>query len=116
VFLYRSLFVIGVLRVMVLLQRSFHNSPFPFFLFSSNQKGAGTPLSTPLNCSQTPKRYFNGHISAAVASPGSNPFHFAEINRRTNAVFTLLLHRDHANRPNKRGITPEIVARENGRM
>jgi ankyrin repeat protein len=43
------------------------------------------------------------------------PLHFTAANGHTNVVFILFLHGAHPDGPDKHGITPEIVARENGR-
>ena len=49
-----------------------------------------------------------------VGSSGSTPLHFAAANGHEQVVLTLLLHGAHPDRPDKHGVTPEAVARQNG--
>ena len=50
-----------------------------------------------------------------VGSSGSTALHFAAANGHSNVVRTLLLHGAHADRADKYGVTPEMLARENGK-
>lgn len=83
----------------VLLPRSFlpHQPSFPFRL---------------------PRRYSNDKNRDAsapiVGTSGSTPLHFAAANGNTEVVTVLLLHGAHADRPDKHGVTPEILAQQNG--
>jgi len=64
-----------------------------------------------------PRRYSDRHRDASapiVGSSGSTPLHFAAANGHTSVVRTLLLHGAHADRADKHGVTPEMLARENG--
>lgn len=65
-----------------------------------------------------PRRYSNDKNRDAsapiVGTSGSTPLHFAAANGNTNVVTTLLLHGAHPNRPDKHGITPEMLARQHG--
>lgn len=65
-----------------------------------------------------PRRYSNDKNRDAsapiVGTSGSTPLHFAAANGNTEVVTVLLLHGAHADRPDKHGVTPEILARENG--
>ncbi|KAG1864367.1 ankyrin repeat-containing domain protein, partial [Suillus subluteus] len=48
-----------------------------------------------------------------VGTSGATPLHFAAANDHTSVVRTLLIHGTHSDRPDKHGITPEIIARQN---
>ncbi|KAF8070817.1 hypothetical protein FPV67DRAFT_1561538 [Lyophyllum atratum] len=71
-----------------------------------------------VNAPRLPRRYSNdkNRDSSApiVGTSGSTPLHFAAANGNTEAVTLLLLHGAHANRSDKHGITPEILARQHG--
>lgn len=49
-----------------------------------------------------------------VGTSGSTPLHFAAANGNTDAVTLLLRRGAHPNRADKHGVTPEILARQNG--
>jgi hypothetical protein len=49
-----------------------------------------------------------------VGTSGSTPLHFAAANGNSDVVTLLLLHGAHANRADKHGITPEMLAQQNG--
>ena len=65
-----------------------------------------------------PRRYSNdkNRDSSApiVGTSGSTPLHFAAANGNSNVVSLLLLHGAHANHPDKHGVTPELIAKQNG--
>ncbi|PFH52084.1 hypothetical protein AMATHDRAFT_57929 [Amanita thiersii Skay4041] len=71
-----------------------------------------------VNAPRLPRRYSNekNRDSSApiVGTSGSTPLHFAAANGNTNVVTMLLLHGAHANRPDKHGVTPEMLAKQNG--
>ncbi|KAG6920135.1 hypothetical protein DXG01_004901 [Tephrocybe rancida] len=71
-----------------------------------------------VNAPRLPRRYSNdkNRDSSApiVGTSGSTPLHFAAANGNTEAVNLLLLHGAHANRSDKHGITPEMLARQHG--
>ncbi|KAJ7496840.1 hypothetical protein FB451DRAFT_1017209 [Mycena latifolia] len=71
-----------------------------------------------VNAPRLPRRYSddkNRDTSAPiVGTSGSTPLHFAAANGKTNIVTTLLLRGAHASRADKHGITPEMLARQNG--
>ncbi|RDB25043.1 hypothetical protein Hypma_007485 [Hypsizygus marmoreus] len=71
-----------------------------------------------VNAPRLPRRYSNdkNRDSSApiVGTSGSTPLHFAAANGNTDAVNLLLLHGAHANRADKHGVTPEMLARQNG--
>ncbi|KAJ7125005.1 hypothetical protein C8R44DRAFT_128809 [Mycena epipterygia] len=71
-----------------------------------------------VNAPRLPRRYSNDKNRDAsapiVGTSGSTPLHFAAANGNTNIVTTLLLRGAHANRADKHGITPEMLARQNG--
>jgi hypothetical protein len=66
-----------------------------------------------------PRRYSDrsrDYAAPIVGTSGATPLHFAAANGHASVVRTLLLHGAHPNRPDKHGITPEIIARQNGWM
>jgi len=71
-----------------------------------------------LYSSRLPRKYSNdkGRDASApiVGTSGSTPLHFAAANGNTNVITLLLLHGAHANRPDKHGVTPEMLAEQNG--
>ncbi|KAF8629150.1 hypothetical protein AX17_005735 [Amanita inopinata Kibby_2008] len=71
-----------------------------------------------VNAPRLPRRYSNdkNRDSSApiVGSSGSTPLHFAAANGNTNVITLLLLHGAHADRPDKHGITPEMLAKQHG--
>lgn len=71
-----------------------------------------------VNAPRLPRRYSNDKNRDAsapiVGTSGSTPLHFAAANGNTEVVTVLLLHGAHADRPDKHGVTPEILARQNG--
>ncbi|KZP14831.1 ankyrin, partial [Athelia psychrophila] len=80
-----------------------------------------------VNAARLPRRYsahphsrtHNPSSSNAAAVPtigasGATPLHFAAANGHTHVVRLLLLHGAHADRRDKHGVTPEMVARDSG--
>ncbi|KAG6813126.1 hypothetical protein H0H92_013750 [Tricholoma furcatifolium] len=71
-----------------------------------------------VNAPRLPRRYSNdkNRDSSApiVGTSGSTPLHFAAANGNTAAVNLLLLHGAHADRSDKHGVTPEMLARQHG--
>ncbi|KAH8107835.1 hypothetical protein BXZ70DRAFT_912873 [Cristinia sonorae] len=71
-----------------------------------------------VNAPRLPRRYSNDKNRDAstpiVGTSGSTPLHFACANGHTSVVLTLLLHGAHPDRPDKHGVTPEMLARNNG--
>ncbi|KAG5639469.1 hypothetical protein H0H81_001591 [Sphagnurus paluster] len=71
-----------------------------------------------VNAPRLPRRYSNdkNRDSSApiVGTSGSTPLHFAAANGNTDAVTLLLLHGAHADRPDKYGVTPEMLAQQYG--
>ncbi|KAJ6593609.1 hypothetical protein B0H19DRAFT_1246354 [Mycena capillaripes] len=69
-----------------------------------------------VNALRLPRRYSNekNRDAPIVGNSGSAPLHFAAANGHTRIVTILLLHGAHANRADKHGITPEMLARQNG--
>jgi Ankyrin repeats (3 copies)/Ankyrin repeat len=67
-----------------------------------------------------PRRYSNDkHRDASapiVGASGSTPLHFAAANGHTAVVSTLLLHGAHPHRPDKHGVTPEMLASQYGQF
>lgn len=71
------------------------------------------------SCARLPRRYSERRPSSAfptIGSSGSTPLHFAAANGHTHVVRLLLLHGAHADRADKHGVTPEMLAREGGRV
>ena len=98
------------------IERGAHGNAFRYVFASSPSSNSNIyPSLTP---HRLPYRYSDRHDDASasiVDSSGCTPLHFAAADGHTNVVRTLLLHGAHADRPDKHGITPEVVARENGR-
>ncbi|KAG1812542.1 uncharacterized protein BJ212DRAFT_456393 [Suillus subaureus] len=70
-----------------------------------------------VNAPRLPRRYSDRSRDSAapiVGTSGATPLHFAAANGHASIVRTLLIHGAHPNRPDKHGITPEIIARQNG--
>ncbi|KAF7362135.1 hypothetical protein MVEN_00559500 [Mycena venus] len=71
-----------------------------------------------VNAPRLPRRYSNDKnrdtSAPIVGTSGSTPLHFAAANGHTAVVQTLLLRGAHPNRADKHGITPEMLARQNG--
>lgn len=70
-----------------------------------------------VNAPRLPRRYSDRSRDSAapiVGTSGATPLHFAAANGHASVVRTLLIHGAHPNRPDKHGITPEIIARQNG--
>ncbi|TDL17141.1 hypothetical protein BD410DRAFT_582526 [Rickenella mellea] len=71
-----------------------------------------------VNVPRLPRRYSNEKKSDTggliVGSSGSTPLHFASANGHTPVVRILLEHGAHPERADKHGVTPEMLARDNG--
>ncbi|KAI0344512.1 hypothetical protein BDW22DRAFT_1343761 [Trametopsis cervina] len=73
-----------------------------------------------VNAPRLPRRYTTDKHRPSTpslsisASSGSTPLHFACIHGHSTVVMTLLLHGAHPDRPDKHGITPEMLARQKG--
>ncbi|KAF9482196.1 hypothetical protein BDN70DRAFT_449128 [Pholiota conissans] len=71
-----------------------------------------------VNAPRLPRKYSldKGRDASApiVGTSGSTPLHFAAANGNTEVVSLLLLHGAHANRADKHGVTPEMLANQNG--
>ncbi|KAJ7287336.1 hypothetical protein C8J57DRAFT_1283579 [Mycena rebaudengoi] len=71
-----------------------------------------------VNAPRLPRRYSNDKnrdtSAPIVGTSGSTPLHFAAANGNTNIVTTLLRRGAHPSRADKHGITPEMLARQNG--
>ncbi|KAF8813725.1 hypothetical protein BYT27DRAFT_7206524 [Phlegmacium glaucopus] len=71
-----------------------------------------------VNAPRLPRKYSNdkNRDSSApiVGTSGSTPLHFAAANGNTDVVTLLLLHGAHADRADKHGVTPEMLAQQNG--
>src|ERR1700733_1265405 len=75
------------------------------------------PTILTITLHRLPRRYSDRHrdnSAPIVGSSGSTPLHFAAANGHTDVVRTLLLHGAHADRADKHGITPEMLALESG--
>ncbi|KAJ7476172.1 hypothetical protein FB451DRAFT_1463786 [Mycena latifolia] len=77
-------------------------------------------LSISITLQTLPRHYSNDESRdpsvPIIGTNGSTPLHFAaaNINGNTSIVIALLLRGAHANRADKHGITPEMLARQNG--
>ncbi|KAG6820825.1 hypothetical protein H0H93_011119 [Arthromyces matolae] len=71
-----------------------------------------------VNAPRLPRRYSNDRnrdsSAPIVGTSGSTPLHFAAANGNTAVVNLLLLHGAHADRADKHGVTPELLARQSG--
>ncbi|KAF7298109.1 hypothetical protein HMN09_01032300 [Mycena chlorophos] len=70
-----------------------------------------------VNALRLPRRYSNDKnrdASVIIGASNSTPLHFAAANGHIAVVHLLLQHGAHADRPDKHGVTPEMVARQNG--
>ncbi|KAL1723799.1 ankyrin repeat-containing domain protein, partial [Schizophyllum commune] len=68
------------------------------------------PYSSLLASRRLPRRYSNEKNTVIIGTSGSTPLHFAAANGNTNIVKLLLRRGAIADRPDKHGITPEMVA------
>ncbi|KIM45053.1 hypothetical protein M413DRAFT_441701 [Hebeloma cylindrosporum] len=73
-----------------------------------------------VNAPRLPRKYSNdkGRDASApiVGTSGSTPLHFAAANGNSSVISLLLLHGALADRPDKHGVTPEMLAQQNGWM
>ncbi|KAI0656682.1 hypothetical protein C8Q70DRAFT_330007 [Cubamyces menziesii] len=71
-----------------------------------------------VNAPRLPRKYSSDrHRDASapiVGTSGSTPLHFAAANGHEQVVHTLLLHGARPDRADKHGVTPEMLARQNG--
>ncbi|KAF8844617.1 hypothetical protein BDN67DRAFT_962526 [Paxillus ammoniavirescens] len=70
-----------------------------------------------VNAPRLPRRYSDRNRDAAapiVGTSGSTPLHFAAANGHLMVLRTLLSHGAIPDRSDKHGITPELIARQNG--
>ncbi|TDL16727.1 hypothetical protein BD410DRAFT_612803 [Rickenella mellea] len=71
-----------------------------------------------VNAPRLPRRYSNDKrkdsAGLIVGTSGSTPLHFAAANGHTDVVHILLDHGAHPDRADKHGVTPEMLARDNG--
>ncbi|KAH9979101.1 ankyrin repeat-containing domain protein [Lactifluus volemus] len=70
-----------------------------------------------VNAPRLPRRYSDKARSPSapiIGATGSTPLHFAAANGHTQVVLTLLRHGARPDRADKRGVTPEVLARDNG--
>lgn len=70
-----------------------------------------------VNAPRLPRRYSDKTRSPSapiIGTTGSTPLHFAAANGHTQVVLTLLRHGARPDRADKRGTTPELLARQNG--
>ncbi|THH14465.1 hypothetical protein EW146_g5868 [Bondarzewia mesenterica] len=82
-----------------------------FYYRERNACVSGTGILLPRKYSSEKSRITSAPI---VGSSGSTPLHFAAANGHTAVVLTLLQHGARADRADKHGVTPEMVARQNG--
>ena len=74
-------------------------------------------LGADSHCSRLSRRYSDRTRSPSapiIGTTGSTPLHFAAANGHTQVILTLLRHGARPDRADKRGVTPELVARHNG--
>lgn len=70
-----------------------------------------------VNAPRLPRRFSDKTrcpSSPIIGTSGSTPLHFAAANGHTQVVLTLLRHGARPDRADKRGVTPEILARQHG--
>ncbi|KAF8482483.1 hypothetical protein DFH94DRAFT_680556 [Russula ochroleuca] len=70
-----------------------------------------------VNASRLPRRFSDKTrcpSAPIIGTSGSTPLHFAAANGHTEVVLTLLRHGARPDRADKRGVTPEILARQHG--
>ncbi|KAF8638071.1 hypothetical protein AX16_010703 [Volvariella volvacea WC 439] len=71
-----------------------------------------------VNAPRLPRRYSNDRnrdsSTPIIGTSGSTPLHFAAANGNLSVITTLLQNGAHADRPDKHGVTPEMLARQNG--
>ncbi|KAI0259231.1 hypothetical protein BC834DRAFT_642050 [Gloeopeniophorella convolvens] len=70
-----------------------------------------------VNAPRLPRRYSDKSRAPSapiIGTSGSTPLHFAAANGHTQVVLTLLRHGARPDRADKRGVTPEVLARQNG--
>ncbi|KAJ7594606.1 hypothetical protein C8J56DRAFT_821453 [Mycena floridula] len=71
-----------------------------------------------VNAPRLPRKYSTGGNRDAsapiVGTSGSTPLHFAAANGNKNIITTLLLRGAHADRADKHGVTPEMLANQHG--
>ncbi|KAI0256451.1 ankyrin repeat-containing domain protein, partial [Lactifluus subvellereus] len=70
-----------------------------------------------VNAPRLPRRYSDKARSPSapiIGATGSTPLHFAAANGHTQVALTLLRHGARPDRADKRGVTPEVLARHNG--
>lgn len=67
-----------------------------------------------VNGPRLPRRYSNEKNPVIIGTSGSTPLHFAAANGNISIAKLLLRRGAIADRPDKHGVTPEMVARQNG--
>ncbi|KAI0296519.1 hypothetical protein B0F90DRAFT_1819949 [Multifurca ochricompacta] len=69
-----------------------------------------------VNAPRLPRRYSDKRSPSApiIGTSGSTPLHFAAANGHIQVILTLLRHGARPDRADKRGVTPEALARQNG--
>jgi hypothetical protein len=92
--------------------------PFdPTITFPSRSLVTNKQPFTP-SISRLPRRYSNDKnrdtTAPIVGTSGSTPLHFASANGHTEVISTLLKHGALPDRADKHGVTPEMLARQNG--